>query len=204
MSKEIAEAYPLCWPTGWKKISDNIYRDRARFETSLTKARDELLHELSLMRAEKVILSTNIPLRRDGLPYAGMSQPKDPGAAVYFMKGPYGKKKQYVLACDRWQKVEDNIQAIRLSVAAIRGLERWGASEVLERAFTGFAALPAPEAITKEWWDVLQVRRDSPLSAAESNYRSLARSAHPDNGGSHERMSELNNAIAQARKVLRN
>lgn len=39
---------------------------------------------------------------------------------------------------------------------------------------------------------------------AEANYRTRARQAHPDNGGSHERMAELNAAIDEARKELGN
>lgn len=195
------EAYPLCWPPGWRRITNNLYRSRARFDTSLSRARDGLFDELELMGAESIVLSTNIPLRRDGLPYAGMAQPKDPGAAVYFMKGPYGKKRQYVLACDRWEKVEDNIQALRLSVAAMRGLERWGASEVLERAFTGFAALPAPAA-PKDWWEILGLTSVASAAQIKAARNALARDFHPDSGNrpSSEKMAEVNRAYEEAQK----
>jgi hypothetical protein len=190
------EAYPLCWPAGWKRLTDNIYRDRARFGTSLAKARDELFRELELMGASQIILSTNIPTRRDGLPYAGMAQPKDPGAAVYFVKGRGESKRQMVFACDRWQKVEDNVQAIRLSVAALRGLERWGASDMLERAFTGFTALPAPEELAEDWWRVLGVAPNASAAEIKAARNALARRFHPDNGSEPNaaRMASVNRA----------
>ena len=48
----------------------------------------------------------------------------------------------YVIACDLFKEVRLNINAIRLTIAAIRQIERCGASSLLERAFKGFAALP--------------------------------------------------------------
>jgi hypothetical protein len=62
------EAYPLSWPDGWKRVAR---RSRSRFEVSgFGKARDFLLAEIRRMGGTGVILSTNIPLRNDGLPYA--------------------------------------------------------------------------------------------------------------------------------------
>jgi DnaJ-domain-containing protein 1 len=75
----------------------------------------------------------------------------------------------------------------------MRGIERWGTSDMLDRAFQGFAALPAPTAV-EAWWDVLQVRRDDHTDAVEQSYRRLSKQAHPDLGGSHEAMSRLNQA----------
>jgi hypothetical protein len=41
-----------------------------------------------------------------------------------------------------------------------------------------------------------------PLGVVEDMYRRLARERHPDNGGSHDAMAELNRAIEEARKAL--
>ena len=49
------------------------------------------------------------------------------------------------------------------SIEAMRGIERWGPSQMMERTFTGFAALP--EKSGSDWWDVLQVRRDASRDA---------------------------------------
>jgi hypothetical protein len=49
----------------------------------------------------------------------------------------------YVIACDQFKEVRLNMAAIYLTIKAIRQIERCGTSTLLERAFKGFAALPA-------------------------------------------------------------
>lgn len=58
--------------------------------------------------------------------------------------GKIGHEHEYVIACDRFTESRLNLAAIRLALAALRQLERVGASGVMERAFRGFkTALPA-------------------------------------------------------------
>jgi len=200
------EAYPLTWPAGWKRLSSNVYRSRAAFKTSLTVARDELMNELKLIGASDIILSTNVALRRDGLPYAGMAQPSDPGVAVYFKTRRYANFQSIVeskvIACDKWNKVEDNIQAVRLTVNAMRGMARWGCSEVLDRVFTGFAALPPPVAAKRAWHEVLSIRLDATPGEIQCARNILAKRFHPDSGSepNSARMAEVNEAFAEAIK----
>jgi hypothetical protein len=47
----------------------------------------------------------------------------------------------YVLACDQFNAVRLNMEAICLTLKAIRQIERCGTSSLLERAFKGFAAI---------------------------------------------------------------
>jgi len=80
----MATAYPLYWPANRPRT---VHRHASKFKVgkmSFARVRDELLNELKLMRAAKVILSSNIPLRHDGLPLAGQPRVRDPGVAVYF------------------------------------------------------------------------------------------------------------------------
>jgi len=84
------EAYPLQWPTGRPRTSD-WKRERATFETTFARARDDITKEVALLTGRSlryggpdVIISTNTALRRDGLPLAGQRNPTDPGVAVYF------------------------------------------------------------------------------------------------------------------------
>ena len=49
---------------------------------------------------------------------------------------------QHVIACDKWNEVRLNINAIRLALAAMRSVERSGVTGILERVFKGFEALP--------------------------------------------------------------
>lgn len=185
----MTEAYPLQWPAGWERTKHPRY---GRFKTNFANARDSLMAELRLMGARYPVLSTNIPLRRDGLPYARQAQPDDKGVAVYFE----WKGRSMVFACDQWTRVEDNVQAVRKTIEALRGIERWGASDMMERAFTGFTALPPPG--KQKWWEVLQVPRDADDYSITAAYRRLAMERHPDHGGSDALMAELNEAYKQA------
>lgn len=195
------EAHPLHWPTGWPR---STARSRARFGqknevsygsrfgqvtvfAALRRLEDELLR--LGVKIDGYLVSSNIITRRDGLPRSAQREPDDPGVAVYFkLKG-----KDKVLACDRWDRVADNIVAIAKHIDAIRGMERWGVGTV-EQAFAGYEALPPP--VQRHWREVFGVPKDADVGAAdiEARYRAMARECHPDRGGSHERMVELNAA----------
>jgi hypothetical protein len=132
----MVEAHPLAWPSGKPRTHNP---QRSRFDVSLATARDALLHEIRLLGGTLPVLSTNIPLRNDGLPYANHRQPDDKGVAVYFtLKG-----QQMCFCCDRWDVVADNVQAVRKTIEALRGIERWGTGDMVQQAFTGFVALPS-------------------------------------------------------------
>lgn len=198
-----AEAYPLQWPAG-RKRTERYAREHAKFDVSLARARDNITAEVKLLCGGRwatdpqIVISTNLNLRRDGLPLANQRAPDDPGVAVYFLY----KKRQMSFACDRWLKVEHNMQAIAKTIEALRGIARWGTGDMLEAAFTGFAALPPPGA-PKTWREVLGVHPDERDMAVVRRFYKLAASVHhPDKGGSHEVMAELNVALARAEKEL--
>ncbi len=188
------EAYPLTWPTARPRTPPGRRKD-ASFQVGFARSRDEMLNELRLLRARAVIISTSIPLRRDGLPYADFRQPDDPGVAVYFQRDG----KPYVLACDSYRKVEHNLRAVGVTVEALRSIARHGASEMLEQAFTGFAQLPAPRTAEASWWDVLGVTPETPADEVRAAYYALAEKFHPDKpGGSDHTMARINRAYQQA------
>lgn len=198
MAANHVEAYPLAWPSGWQE-TPHAKRRSAPFRTTLGAARDGVLEEIRLMGGTQPIISTNIPTyRRRGVdvPYADQSQAKNaPGVAVYFtLKG-----KPKVFPSDKWTTVADNLQAIRLSIGALRGLERWGGIEMVEQAFQGFAALPESAAPPKAWRDVLGVSPAATMAEIERSYKIRAKIYHPDVGGTEEQMADLNRAIAEAR-----
>jgi hypothetical protein len=201
-----AEAYPLQWPVG-RKRTESWRRDRAKFEVTFARARDNIVAEVGRLAGRypdpQIVISTNIALRRDGLPLASQRQPDDPGVAVYFTY----KKRQMSFACDRWQKIEHNMQAIAKTIEALRGIARWGTGDMLETAFSGFTALPPPSATApaqgrlKHWRDVFGTAVHTREQLQEV-YRRLAAAHHPDRGGDAALMAELNRAKMQALQEL--
>lgn len=195
------EAYPLYWPEGRPRTS-KWERGNARFEATFARARDDVIREIKLLVGgtyqldiAEVIISTNLPLRRDGLPLANQRQPEDTGVAVYFNYN----KTPVSFACDRWKKIEDNMRAVALTIDALRGIARWGTGDMMEAAFRGFTALPSPE----DWRAVLEVG-SGPVHrlALESQYRMLRSKHHPDKGGNAERFQAVQRAWEQACREL--
>jgi hypothetical protein len=159
------------------------------------------MNELRLLGATGVVISSWLPLRRDGLPYADQARRRldDPGVAVYFML----RKRQMVMARDAFTNVHDNLRSIGLGIAHLRGLERHGGGTMMERAFEGFAALPAPDAFDP--WAVLGLRPDASLEAVNSQFRRLSREHHPDApSGSTEAFQRIERARRECTNSIPN
>ena len=215
--------YPLAWPTGWKR-TPAAQRKRAQFSkgerqysgqpggSSWLRQRDLTINDgtLRVLAALRIlgvadgdaIISTNLRVRLDGLPRSGQPAPEDPGVCVYWERR--GDKGTKCMAIDRYDRVADNLAAVAATLEAMRSIERHGGATILDRAFTGFTALPAPgDASARSWRDVLELPEECSLEDARAQYRRLASSRHPDKaGGSHAAMAALNEAWRQAQEVL--
>jgi hypothetical protein len=193
-----AEAYPLQWPEGWPR-TPNHKRGASRFGKNMGFNQiGKLQNELRLLGAQHVVISSNVPLRNDGLPYANETKRRydDPGVAVYFtLKG-----KALSMARDIYWTPWENIRSLILAIDAIRSIERHGGSTMMERAFAGFAAI-APPNWKKPWREVFGVQPDW-RGDITNLYREKAKNRHPDMGGSDTLMAELNVAYAEAKKEL--
>lgn len=187
------ESYPLRWPAGWKRTTSRTWSQFGK--RSIAEARDALLAEMTKLGATKVILSSNLRVRNDGLPMANQVNPQDPGFAVYFTL----KQQQRVLACDQWQKVEENMWSIVKHVEALRGQQRWGVGSI-DQAFAGYAALPE-KSEARPWTAVLGLPHEATPEQIKETYRALAKAVHPDVGGTNAQMSDLNEAYAAAIKA---
>ena len=202
-----ATAYPLQWPEGWSRTIPGYREDsRYRFKSgsrmygenvgpvTFEVARKKLMDELDRLGAQHAVISTNLPLRADGQARADAARYRieDPGVAVYFLLG----KRQMVMACDRYDAPSANLRSIGLAIEAMRQLERHGGGAMMERAFAGFAALPAP----KSCWEILGLAPGASATAVEAAFRQLAMEHHPDRGGSNAKMAEINEARDRALK----
>lgn len=181
---EVVEAFPLAWPLGRPRARRT---ESARFKTSLGAAINNVRYEVELLGGQCLVISSNLPLRRDGLPMSRGSYIGDVAVAVYF----HLKKKPMCFACDRWDRIDDNMQAIAKTIEALRGIERWGSGQMVEQAFTGFLALPAPE----QPWQTLGLSTSRPtLDQIDEAHRRLASLHHPDRGGDQHHMARINSA----------
>lgn len=192
------ESFPLQWPIGYERESK---RKDSLFKMPPDKARKDLLSEIHLLSGDRnPIISSNVPLRKDGIMYADVAndQLRDPGVAVYFQYNSH----QVTLACDAWLTPAENIRAIGLTVNAMRGMDRWKCSGILNRSFSGFMALPASNAIVgKNWWEVMGYQSiPSSFDLVATKYKDLSKDLHPDRPeGSKEKFQELVEAYSQAK-----
>lgn len=205
MSDTPTQAYPLQWPAGWRR-TDAHRRTDAKFrnggsgltEAGWTRPATRVTLSAGIGRVQQqlrafgvpqhnVVISSDLRLRTDGWPYASQATGRlDPGIAVYWRDG----KRQRCIAIDRYTRIEDNLAAIAATLDAMRAIERHGGAEILDRAFTGFAALPAPE----QWFQVLGVSATASRADIEAAHRRLAMQHHPDRGGDADLMARINTA----------
>jgi hypothetical protein len=190
-------AYPLAWPEGWPR-TPTAAQDRGwafklmnystgyRQHVTFAVARDKLFDELKKLEATNVVVSSNHPTDRYGVPVESKRAVPDEGVAVYFSY----RAKPMVMACDRYNNAAANMRSLGLAIEAMRQLERHGGGTMMEKAFEGFAALPSP----KHWSEILGVPRNAGADAITAAYRDRARKAHPDAGGSSAAMAEINAA----------
>lgn len=205
--------YPLAWPhdcprtpyKARKSMPSSSGRDITGQRRTITfnGTIQRLLRELKMLKVSNLVISTNQPVRNDGMPFAQERRIDDPGVAVYFTRNG----RQLCIPCDRYLTVADNLRAVALSIEAIRGLERWGGMSMMDRAFTGFAQLPTanvPAKPRRPWREVFGFAENFQATAEimEAMFRAESRRRHPDTGGTDEDFRELVQAREDALKEL--
>ena len=187
--------YPLEWPVTWPRTADGERRS-SKYRVDRTRARDALIAAVRRLSAHgSAWLSSNVPVLGNGLPRADYTEPKDPGVAVYWENTD---RVRAVMACDHWRTVRENMRAVTLAIEAYRALERSGAGQVVDRAFGGLALPEQAGASSAPWWETLGVSANATPTQIRIAYRELARTLHPDKGGSPEAWIRLNHAYAEA------
>lgn len=187
-------AYPLQWPEGLPRTERKA---SSQFRTGLGTALNNVRKSLAAFGIDSgkgvtaLVISSNVTL--------GNERPADSGVAVWFE----WDGQQRCIAVDRYPKAEDNLQAIHHVLEARRTEMRHGGLHVVRQTFKGFTALPAPPG-RKSWRETLNFGPTQPVSIhdVDARYRELAGKAHPDKGGTTEKMAEINRARAEAKAAL--
>lgn len=192
-------AFPLDWPQGWPKTEPRKRKD-ARYTVTFDRAQRDLwqaLIRLDHKNRNLAIVSTNIPVRQDGMHYASWKNPDDPGVAVYFVRNG----KNHVIACDHWRHIKDNMRAVGLTIEALRALERTGASGILDRAYSGFEQLPDYSG-EQDWRQILGLPGNPGVLDVQRKFKKLAQQHHPDKGGDPEYFKKISAARDKALEEL--
>lgn len=195
----MTDAFPLSWPDGWPRtpaadLKDGRYnfrrppnRNPSPFWT-FADARDALLNEIRLLNGGgPTVISSNFRTDRRGLPVEARQRPLDQGVAVYFDLGG----RQMSMARDAYTRAEENMRSLALAIDAMRALERHGGSMMMNRAFSGFAALPPPQSC----WSMLGLAPGATEQQIRSAWRAAAATA---GAGNEPRLKELNVARDEA------
>lgn len=225
----MTEVYPLRWPEGWKR-TPHAKRDRGhqfkshrQFDPTTGRgsggnlptfagARAALMEQLRMLGAHGVVISSDVMVRNDGRVHGSVKADRfdmeNPGIAVYFILN----NRPMVMAQDFYDSPGCNLRSLTLAVDAMRALGRHGGGTMMGKAFDGFSALPPPAGSKprRPWWEVLKYPADPnerdflTVKEVEARWRALSMKAHPDQGGSHEQMAELNAAKEDAVAELKN
>ena len=181
------QAYPLTWPAGWPKTNKKL---SSRFKTTVPAALKNVRNSLVLFGKDSgtpttdIIISSNVTL--------GNERPKDNGVAVWFT----WEGKQLCIAVDRYDSVQENLQAIHLIIESRRTELRHGGLHLLRQAFSGFKALPEASG-SETWYKILGVKTNANADEIKSAYIAKAKTAHPDAGGSSELFNKIKTAYEQ-------
>jgi hypothetical protein len=190
-------AYPLAWPanrprTPAREQREGRFRSDGR-DITLTQAKRRLRDEVIRLGGQYLVISLDIPLRKDGEPHAARGPGPDQGAVAYFQLAG----KPFALACDTYTTRAMNVAALAAHVEATRAIERHGVASAAE-SLQAFTALPKPPTC----WEILGVPEYVDEVAVQAAWRRLIAKAHPDQGGSEARAAEINRARDEALGIL--
>ena len=164
----------------------------AQFKTRYDRTLDKLEYEIRHLKGRDICVEAGYTLDQignDGWPRGGV-RPSHPGVVLYF-NSPAGAM---CFPCGTYNRIEDNIHAIALTLECLRAVDRYGVTVASEQ-YRGFTALPAgsPEMSVEEAAILVAsyavVPKDYLIDSADAYrnaYRKASLSLHPDQGGDQE------------------
>lgn len=167
----------------------NRPRKRSQFKATWMKTLDLLEYELAQLGAKDIVVQAGFALseiRNDGWPRGG-AKAKHPAVVLSFRDR---KGNPLSFPCDSYDRYEDNLRAIGLSLEALRAVNRYGVTKGHEQ-YQGFAQLSAPPDPKKwsvedaaEWMAQRSHSRTSAIlgdyNELNQAYRVAASRLHPD------------------------
>lgn len=204
---------PLTWPDHVPRRAPH-QRGQPQFKPrALAESAGFVLAEINRLNGrrwdyqdESVIISSNLRLKQDGTPYSQQGEPADTGIAVYFKlrftRNAKWHERPIVLTCDKWIHTYDNLYAIGKDIEAQRARDRWGCTNY-EQSFRGYMAIPE-RCGGPSWWDTLGISPTASRDRIEDRFKFLAKTAHPDRGGSAAEFNRLREAYEQAIAQVQN
>ena len=201
----------LRWPTNWERTPPER-RSAAYLGLERIVSERSLLDTLQQMGARHIEVTCN-PTWRDGQGLVRM--PADTGVSLWFLDD-HGDR--YVLACDTYMTVRDNITALYFLAEGMRHAAARGAGVAVAKMFMGLIvteqeyvgrvtqeAPPSPPADhgSANWWNVFgfSMLAEATLTMCEKKYRAMVKRIHPDKpDGDAEAMRIWTEAIQSARQ----
>jgi len=182
------------WPAGFDRHDPTERETNRSFGTSIAQTSEEIANEMRLLDVDTWRAETGSGgshTKSNGLPKHSAS-PDDPGFVLRWSKD----EADYAVACDSSPRLRDNMRYCYLWVNETR-MRSQRPVETGESEFAT-ARLPSGNEDAVEAreppHEVLDVPPDADDGEVKKAWRLRAKVAHPDNGGSEERMKRLTEA----------
>jgi len=188
----MADAYPLQWPQGWMRTK--MQRSSRENQNDLSRRDGGVMTEL------KCGVTWGNPHIHAGKHHCTQLLNEHSGSHTCDQCDAELSLDAVHIAAPALPAVEpDDKDAI---IEAMRGIERWGAGEMMDRAFSGFKGLPAQASEGEDCWKVLGLHPMSPSNLVILVHRDLTRKLHAKQSASEE-FSRINVARDDALRALK-
>jgi hypothetical protein len=181
---------PLAWPADEPRTPANQKVTDSPFKVDAGQTWGQIEDALRKFKATNIVMSLNTPYR---------GKIEDPAVALFFDL-PGGRA--IAICCDLYWNQKDNVRALFKIVESMRTIERYGGSNVSQKTFTGFAALPPP----KDCWKMLGVAKSVGEVLSQKMRREFIADAFRDRAreghGAGQDMAALVEARDEALKQL--